>query len=278
MPRYLRAALIVAAIALLATGAVACTSSKKKSQPQTPTPAATERETPSGTATPGATAGPGTSDSPFDSFHYTVALDFQVNDPEQPTSSLVNGQVEGDFVAPDAHSFTSTFDFFGLSFTEEAVIIGEDAWYRETGDDWRATTLSDPDVQNALSLTSADPGFLQDPEFESNLAGLNSEDDTINGIETRRYTITREQVEALAQLLGEDFLADAAGIQELEMTVWLEKESGSLVRADLSATAGPEVFGEDSTLDLSADATVTIQMNINLTRINDEDISIEPPI
>jgi hypothetical protein len=273
MPRYLRAALLFAAIALLATGAVACKSSKKTEPAKTSTPAATaERDTPERTAPSG------TGDSALDSFHYTVDLDFHVNDPAEPDSSLVNGQVEGDFVAPDSHAFTTTFEFFGLSFSEEAVIIDDDAWYRETGSDWRPTTRDDPDVQNALSLTSADPGFLQDSEFESNLSSLNSEDDTVNGVEARRYTITREQVEALSQLLGEDFLQDAAGIQDLEMTVWLEKESGALVRAELSATASPEALGGDAPFELSEGATVSIEMTINLTRINDEDISIEPPL
>ena len=274
MPRYLRVALLIAAIAVLATGAAACKSSKKKAEPaRTSTPAATaERETPRPTAPSGASA------SPFDSFHFTVDLDFQVDDPAQPDSSLIKGRVEGDFVAPDSHAFSSTFEFFGLSFSEEAVIVGEDAWYRETGGEWRATTRDDPDVQNALSLTSADPGFLQDPEFESNLSSLDSEDDVKNGVETRRYTITREQVQALSQLLGEDFLQDAAGIEELEMTVWLEKESGAMVRAELSATAGAEALGGDSTFNLSEGATVIIEMTIDVTQIDDEGISVEPPI
>ena len=280
MPRYLRAVLLIAAIALLATGAVACKSGKKKSEPaKTSTPAAaSDAKTPSGEKTPRPTAPSGTSASPFDSFHFTVDLDFQVDDPAQQDGTLVKGRVEGDFVAPDSHAFTSTFEFFGLSFSEEAVIIGEDAWYRETGSEWRTTTRDDPDVQNALSLTSADPGFLQDPEFESNLSSLDSEDDVKNGVPTRRYTITREQVEALTQLLGESFLEDSAGIEDLEMTVWLEKESGALVRAELSATATAEALGGDSTFNLSEGSTVSIEMTINVTQIDDEGISVEPPI
>ena len=280
MHRYLRAALLVAAIALVATGAIACrSSSKKKPEPtatKTQAAATSAKRTPAG-KTPAATTTTGAS-AAFDSFHYTVTLDFQVNDPAQPESSLINGNVEGDFVAPDSHAFTSQFDFFGLSFSEEAVIIGDDAWYRESDGDWRATTRDDADVQNALSLTSADPGFLQDPEFSSNLSGLDSESDTINGVETRRYHIPKEAIEALSQLLGESFLQDAAGLQDFEMTVWLEKETDSLVRAELTATASPEVFGGDAPFDLSPEATVSIHMTINVTRINDDRISVEPPI
>lgn len=280
MHRYLRAALLVAAIALVATGVVACKSSSKKTAPtatKTQAAATSAKNTPAGARTAQPTAG--ASASPlFDSFHYTVDLDFQVNDPSQTQNSLIKGKVEGDFVAPDSHSFTSQFDFAGLSYSEQAVIIDNDAWYKDSSSDWRATTRDDADVQNAISLTSADPGFLQDPEFANNLSALDSKPDTINGVETRRYFIPKEAVQALSQLLGDSFLKNAAGLQDFQMTVWLENETRGLVRAELTATAGPEVFGANAPFNLAPDSTVSINMTINLAQINDRSISVEPPI
>ena len=214
---------------------------------------------------------------PFDSYHYTVDLAFTVEDAGDTEGTSISGSVEGDFVAPDSHSFTSSFEFAGIGVTQEAVIIGDDAWYREGSGDWTATTVSDPQVQDALSLSSADPGFLQDQEFASDISALDSEAETLNGVETRRYHIPKEAIETLAELLGEDFLEDAAGLEDFEMTVWLEDETGGLVRAEFTATASPDVFGAGAPFDLSAGATVSITMTINVTQINDESIEIEPP-
>jgi hypothetical protein len=274
MHRYLRAVLLIAALALVATGGMACKSSSK-----TTAPTAT-KSTASGTPTKAATGQPTSVSgaSTFDSFHYTVDLDFQVNDPNQTQSSLIKGKVEGDFVAPDSHSFTSQFDLAGLSYSEQAVIIDKDAWYKDSSSDWRATTRDDADVQNAISLTSADPGFLQDPEFANNLSALDSQPDTINGVEARRYFIPKGAVQTLSQLLGDSFLQNAAGLQDFQMTVWLENETRGLVRAELTATASPDVFGANAPFNVSPESTVSINMTINLTQINDHSISVEAPI
>ncbi len=274
MHRYLRAALLIAALALVATGAIACKSSSKKAAPTA------TKSTASGTPTMAATGQPTSVSgaSTFKSFHYTVGLDFQVNDPNQPQSSLIKGKVEGDFVAPDSHSFTSQFQLAGISYSEQAVIIGQDAWYKNSGSDWRATTRDDADVKNAISLTSADPGFLQDPEFANNLSALDSQPDTINGVEARRYFIPKGAVQALSQLLGNSFLKNAAGLQDFQMTVWLENKTRGLVRAELTATASPDVFGANAPFNVSPESTVSINMTINLTQINDESISVRPPI
>jgi hypothetical protein len=216
-------------------------------------------------------------ESAFDSFHYTVDLAFTVAEPGEGEESLVSGLVEGDFVAPDSHSFSTTFGFAGLSATQELVIIGDSAWMREGSGDWVDTSASDPDVLDALDLTSADPTFFQDSEFAEDLARLDSEPDTINGVETRRYFISREAIETLAALLGDDFLGDTSGIEEFEMTVWLEEETDALVRAELTATASPDLLAEGAPFALSPDAEVTISMMIDVTQINDPDIEIEPP-
>ncbi len=192
--------------------------------------------------------------------------------------TFISGQVEGDFVAPDSHSFTSTFEFAGISGSQEVVIIGNDAWTREGAGDWTKTTADDPEVQDATDLTSADPEFLFSEDLAEGIAVLESEPETIDGVETRRYHIPMEAVEAIVGLLGEEFLEDAGGLEEFEMTVWLEEQSGALVRAELNATAGPEIFGGDAGFDLSPDASAIISMTINLTQINDPDIRIEPPI
>ncbi len=216
--------------------------------------------------------------APFDSFHYTVDLGFTVTEPGQQEETFISGQVEGDFVGPDSHAFSSSFAFGGLSGTQEVVIIGDDAWIKEAGGDWRKATRADSAVADAIDLTSADPDFLQDPEISDALAALDSEPETINGVDTLRYHIPKSALPALTSLLGEDFLQDVSGLKEFEMTVWLEEETRALVRADLTASATPELLGQDAPFDISPDSTLTVTMLINLTQINDSDINIEPPI
>ncbi len=216
--------------------------------------------------------------APFDSFHYTVDLGFTVTEPGKAEETFISGQVEGDFVAPDSHAFSSSFAFGGLSGTQEVVIIGNDAWIKEAGGDWRRATRADSAVADAIDLTSADPDFLQDPEIGDALSALDSEPETINGVDTLRYHIPKSALPALTSLLGEDFLQDVSGLKEFEMTVWLEEETGALVRADLAASATPELLGQDAPFDISPDATLSVTMLIDLTQINDSSISIEPPI
>jgi hypothetical protein len=271
--------LVIASLALVLAFA-ACTDGGGDKDGDDPTEVATEagggegdEDTPEadGDKTPSA------AELPFDSFHYTVELSFRIDQPAEGESTFISGLIEGDYAGPDSHAFESTFEFAGISGTEEVVIIGDDAWYREGAGQWRETTASDPDVQNAVELTSADPDFLQDPELAEGLEGIDSEEEEINSVTTRRYHISRDAVAALADLLGEEFVADAAGLEDFEMTVWLDEETDGLVRAEISATAGPEIFSDDTGLDVEPGSTVIVEMLIDVTRINDEDIEIEPP-
>jgi len=272
MPRLLRlVALLLGLLALLA-GAAACADGGSTATSRSAAGTATEE--PADEPTPLDRAA-----SPFESYHYTVDLEFSVEREGADEGGVINGSVEGDFVAPDAHSFHTTFDIGGLSGTEEAVIIGDEAWYRGYGEEWRETTRDDPDVVSAIELTSADPGFLSAGDLAEDLAALDSESEERNGVSTRRYHIPREAVETLIDLFGDEFLQDTSGLQDFEMTVWLEEESGALVRAEFLATASPEIFGDEpSVFDLPPDATLVVSMVIDLSQINDASISIEPPI
>lgn len=185
--------------------------------------------------------------------------------------------LEGDFVAPDAHSFTYDVAFAGASASVEAVIIGDVAWIRREGGEWEETTRDDPVVLGLVNLSSADPDFLVDQDFVANLQTLDGEPDSINGVETTRFFIPREVVSELAGLFGGSLLDDAGGLTELEMTLWLEEETKGLIRAEFAATGTAELLGE-GTLDVPPDAEINISLTIDLTRINDPTISIESPI
>lgn len=226
------------------------------------------------TATPRAertstSTGGGTSLNTFDSFHYTVEIGFTVDGED----GGIGVNIEGDYVAPESHSYVQSFSFGGLSGSESAVIIGDDAWSREGEGDWAE---SSPSLLNT-DLTSADPDFFSDPEFIDDIAVLDSVDDEVDGREARRYEFTLDQLDAIVAILGDEFLEDLDGVEDLSMTVWVDKEETALLRAELSATASAEALG-DTGLDLEPGQLVTVQMNILVTDVNDDSIEIEAPI
>jgi hypothetical protein len=215
----------------------------------------------------------------LDSFHYTVELAFRVE--SEPASDGITGTVTGDFAGPDSHAFSQDYQVAGMNAVEEAVIIGEDGWYRETGKEWRATTADDPDIVNARDLTSADPDFFGDSEFSAKIAVFANEKDSIEGRAVRRYHFTKDQIDALGEVLGSDFFSgtDLAGIETFDFTVWIDEKTGTMLRGkmDISGPAD-KLFNDGSPVDAPAGSTLRITMDINVSRINDASIKIEPPI
>lgn len=212
---------------------------------------------------------PGPALHAFDSFHYTVEIAFTV----EGEDGGIGVNIEGDYVSPDSHSYQQSFSFGGISGSESAVIIGDDAWSREGDADWEE---SDPSFLNT-DLTSADPEFFTDPEFIDDIAVLDSEDDEVDGREARRYEFSLDDLDTIVELLGEDFLEDMEGVEDLSMIVWVDKEESALLGAELTATTTAATLG-DSGLDLDPDQLVTVQMTINVTQVNDDSIEIEAPI
>lgn len=276
MLRLSRKLLLLAGALLLSVLLAACNGDDGEGADPADTPAATEAGNGEATDTqePDGILG----EQPFESYHYVVDVSFSVEEPGEETSELITVEVEGDYVGPDSHAYANSFAFAGISASQEVVIIGDDAWIRLGGGDWSVTSRADPDVLDSIDLTSADPEFLQDAEFAADFAALDSEREERNGVQTRKYFIPREAVETLVDILGEGFLEDAGGLQEFEMTVWLEDETDALVRAELQAVASPELLGDEAGFAVSSDATINLSMLIDVTQINDDSISIEPPI
>ncbi len=269
-----RLLVLLCAASLLVFGA--CGGDDKSSDSPTATVAATDEPVPTGASTSEPTAV--SFARTYDAYHYRIDLAVDIEDPMTDEPAQIAGTIEGDFEAPNSHSFTQNYTIGGISVTEEAILIGDDAWYREGNvGDWTATTATDPAVTDMLSLTSADEGFIDDPEFANDIAALDSEAETVNGVETRRYHIPSDAIDDLGVLFGEDFFASASGITEFDLTAWIGEDLNGLVRGELTATGTPEIFGAGSPFDVSPNSIVTIRMTINVTQINDESIAIGAP-
>ncbi|MBI5288128.1 MAG: hypothetical protein HY873_04060 [Chloroflexi bacterium] len=208
----------------------------------------------------------------LDSFHYQVEIGFSV----VGETESIGGTIEGDYVAPDSHSYSQQFSFAGISGSEDAVIIGGEAWHREGESDWEE---ADPDTLNT-DLTSADPEFIAgDTEFIEDIDVLDSEDSDVDGRAARKYSFSLDDIEALSGLLGDDFL-DASDLQDIEdfsMVIWIDEDNDVILRADLTATAKAAALG-DTGLGVDADQSVKVTLTLLLTNVNDDSIEIEPPI
>jgi hypothetical protein len=224
------------------------------------------------TATPAKTSSSnGKAAIDLDSFHYQVEISFSVAGED----GTIGGSIEGDYVAPDSHRYTQTFSLGGISGSEEAIIIGKDAWQREGSDDWSIVERLDLDTD----LTSADDEFIADAEFIDDIAALDSEKSDVDGRPARKYAFTKENIEAITDILGEGFLSgdDLADVEDFSFVIWVDEDRDVILRAELEATALASVLGEIG-LNVDPGETVIISLSLNLSDVNDKSIEIEPPI
>jgi hypothetical protein len=244
----------------------------------TATAAATETDTPepTSTATPAGTPGASATvaDSPYDSFHYRIEIAYELAEDE----TVFSGAVEGDFVAPDAHYFTNEFGFGEDRFSDESVVLGDRAWYRETPGAWRTSSVEALASDGTSDLTSADPEFFAfDREFASNLEDLAGEPETFGGIATVRYDLS-EFFELLPDLLDADFLAEAGLDPDTELSVfaWADEEQGVIVGIEMTLLGTAGVLAPTG-IGLDPDDPVILRLTYALSQIDDASIAIEAP-
>jgi|CXWL01.1.fsa_nt_gi hypothetical protein len=234
--------------------------------------AAPTKRTGSKTATPEKSTGPsGDAAIDLDSFHYQVEISFSV----VGEGGAINGSIEGDYVAPDSHSYQQTFSLGGISGSEAVIIIGDDAWQREGEGDWSIVDRLDLDTD----LTSADDEFIADAQFIDDIAALDSEESDVDGRPARKYAFTKDDIEAITDILGEGFLSgdELADIEDFSFVIWVDEDRDVILRAELEATALASVLG-DTGLSVDPGQFVTISLILHLSDVNDKGIEIEPPI
>jgi hypothetical protein len=215
------------------------------------------------------------------SFHYTVELTFNVVAPGDQPGAAISGEIFGDFEAPDSHAFTERYNVGGVTITESYFLIGDDAWYREGVDgEWEEYDRDDPEIQDSLGLTSADEDFLgTDEEFIDGIAPLENELETIDDRLTHRYEFAQDDLAMLSGLLEDDLLSGTPldGSSNFLLLVWLDDLTGTLRRAELSATLSADALN-DPPFEVPAGSKVDFRLRINITQPDDPAINIEPPV
>ncbi len=220
--------------------------------------------------------------SPLDLDSYRYEVNIEIGDPATPDETLIKGSVSGDFEGPDRHYILNEFEVAGFPGRNETILIGDQVWYRDEGEDWAETTLTDSDVESAIQLSSADPEgfFAPDDQFLDDISQLRGESENHGGIDTTRYTITNEDFELLTRLLGEEFLSpdEMEGIESLEMTVWVAEDGDYVVGTEITIVGDATALGEDVPAPTGGGSKIRIRIAYEITDIDDSSIKVEPPI
>jgi hypothetical protein len=182
---------------------------------------------------------------------------------------------EGGFAAPDAFTCSLSGSFGGIRYTEELVVVGEDAWL-DVGDGYQATSLDDPDVEADLDLCPASEVFWED--FVDFIDGeFEGVAETRNGVTSTRYAVgeAAQTLETLGFLL-----ADLEGITIDVFDVWLADDGGWPVAVDVDMTADAQAQAEafGGSFEAEAGQQARVLMRVDITDVNDPAIQVEPPV
>jgi hypothetical protein len=271
--RYLAAVLILLGAVVLSAcggGGKEEEAANEKAPEAAATVAATAAVTPSATAAATAAVTPeeGTAEAtsgPVDAFaklqSYNMKMHFVLEGAATETPGSLTLDLEGAFVAPDrtqAHVSASLGD---LKLEEESITIGGQTWLK-TGDNW---VEGEPQFQ----LSDLSPASLLEGLGQDQLRLLKPEKDSVNGVDSLHYSIDRADVEtlrSLGALLGQD--GDLTNLpEEFSVDLWLAEDGGWPVR--LTMTASGTMNGSDQ---------MSLDFSMDITDVNDPDISIEPPV
>lgn len=241
--------------------------------------AATTATAPAPTPAPVATGTPGPTPQPaFQSFAYDVQFVAAIESPASGPVMSIERRVQGVFEAPSSHAFAGGLGVPGQTPGHQAVVIGDQAWYREDDGAWQQMTAAAFLELGASALTSAHPGFLNDTAYEGKLQGLDFTTEESAGVTARKYVVSASETGRIGDLLRYAFLQDISQLQNVDLTVWTSEATGALVRLELSTTTTPAAVLGQVPDNVPADAQARVTLHVELSQINDPSIKVSPPI
>jgi hypothetical protein len=170
---------------------------------------------------------------------------------------LSDVETRGASVAPDKSEMQMTPGESGQ--TMGAVVIGERTWF-SSGEEWTETPNGAPDV-SLLSPEKVSGSVIDEETF----AGAEPTKEKMNGVDALHYTANQSGLGSLRELLGVAEPENDVPV-ETKMDLWLTEDGGYPVRLMIDA-GGTDTEGEE----------VSVQLEMNVTDLNDPGIEIEPP-
>ena len=196
------------------------------------------------------------------SFRYSITMHIEIPGLEDElfpgfAALLSDVEIRGASVAPDKSEMQMTLGESGQVMG--AVAIGERTWF-SSGEEWTETPNGAPDG----SLLS--PGKLSGSVIdEKAFAGAKPAKETMNGVDALHYTADQSGLGSLADLLGVAEPENDVPV-ETKMDLWLTEDGGYPVRVVIDAR-GTDAEGRE----------MSVQLELNVTDLNDPGIEIEPP-
>lgn len=195
----------------------------------------------------------------LESYRYSIRVAFGGEDLADQGLADVTLDLTGAFVAPDRNQVRIEGEVGGLNLQEETIIIGGRSWVR-SGDTWREgeATFDTADLSPQAFFAGLDVEKLQ---------VITPTEETVNGVDTLRYSIDEadiEQLQALTQVFGDDDASEDLP-EDLSLDLWLTKDAGVAVKMVLTAR------------DKSDGSEVEVEMSMDITDVDDPTIEIEPP-
>ena len=222
-----------------------------------------------------ATPAPIASPADMRSFRYEVAADISGGGPVEGGLSLdltISISASGAVIAPDRQQSRIVADLGFLKLDIESIQIGDTSWTREPGGDWSSEAddalggLGDFDL-SPTSFFGEDPNDTDMQFLRALLERLDGERETVNGVAAIGYTLSAEEfAELFGAVAAGEGVPGLDGEGDLTVAIWIAVDSGFMVR----------LFIEGTTVEDGAESEFRLDMNI--TDINSDDITIEPPI
>jgi hypothetical protein len=214
------------------------------------------------TPTPGGQAIPIASLADLKSFRYSITMHIEIPGLEDElfpgfAALLSDVEIRGASVAPDKSEMQMTLGESGQVMG--AVVIGERTWF-SSGEEWTETPNRASDV-SLLSPEKVSGSVIDEEAF----AGAKPTKEKLNGVDALHYTANQSGLGSLRELLGVAEPENDVPV-ETRMDLWLTEDGGYPVRLMIDAR-GKDAEGEE----------VSVQLEMNVTDLNDPGIEIEPP-
>jgi len=214
------------------------------------------------TPTPGGQAIPIASLADLKSFRYSITMHIEIPGLEDElfpgfAALLSDVEIRGASVAPDKSEMQMTLGESGQVMG--AVVIGERTWF-SSGEEWTETPNRASDV-SLLSPEKVSGSVIDEEAF----AGAKPTKEKLNGVDALHYTANQSGLGSLRELLGVAEPENDVPV-ETRMELWLTEDGGYPVRLMIDAR-GKDAEGEE----------VSVQLEMNVTDLNDPGIEIEPP-
>ncbi len=211
---------------------------------------------------------------PLERYRYVVTLTLRE---QNDKASEVVITTRGRFQSPDRHALTYTVQLDEGATSRSAVLIGDDAWFRQGEESWRKISKDDPKLAELMgsAFSPNRPDFLGGPQFrqiQDSVLRLPSTEEAVNGVPANHYRVGEAGREFFEAFLTYD--AILRNVDDMSWDLWLAKDGGWPVRLLATTTVVRDI---KVLQELGLKAPTDWELRIDISRPNDPSLVIMVP-